>query len=391
MKLRRVLFWTHFAAGLCAGGVILSMAVTGMAISFEPQLTAWSERGMRIVAVPDGEASPAARLPLDTLAAAAAKVFTKGRLSDVTIKSDPAAAIAVSFGKEAGSAYVNPYTGGILGKESRLHAVLHSLEEWHRWLGSRKIGKPITGAASLLFFFLLLSGLWLWFPRRWTWSAFRSATRPDAGLKGKARDWNWHTTVGFWAAPLLLITTLTGAIVSYKWAERLLYAATGNPAPSRPPAEAQAGKSAPAPPPALEPLFAAAQSRMPGWKTITLRLPPKPGGKITATLLEPGLTGAFSRSQMTLDPATAEILKWEPFSGQNTGRKLRAWVVPVHTGRAGGLVGQLLAFLSAAAAALLVWTGFSLAIRRIRKLRGTGAPGPSRNDSLRSVPESVSS
>ena len=129
---------------------------------------------------------------------------------------------------------------------------------------------------------------------------------------------------------------------------------------------------------------------MPGWKSITLRLPPKPGGKITATLLEPGLTGAFSRSQMTLDPATAEILKWEPFSGQNAGRRLRAWVVPVHTGRAGGPAGQLLAFLSAAAAALLVWTGFSLAIRRVRKLRGTGT-GPSRKDKLRSVPESASS
>jgi uncharacterized iron-regulated membrane protein len=355
---------------------------------------------MRIVAVPGVEAAPASRLPLDTLAAAAAKVFPKGRLSDVTVKSDPAAAVAVSFGKEAGSAYVNPYTGEILGKGSRLHAALHSLEEWHRWLGSRKIGKPITGAASLFFFFLLLSGLWLWFPRRWTWSAFRSAARPDAGLKGKARDWNWHTTVGFWAAPLLLVTTLTGAIISYKWAEGLLYAATGNPAPSRPPAEAQAakygkddvaGKPALTPVPALEPLFAAAQSRMPGWKSITLRFPPKPGGKITATLLEPGLTGAFSRSQMTLDPATAEILKWEPFSGQNTGRKLRAWVVPVHTGRAGGPAGQLLAFLSAAAAALLVWTGFSLAIRRIRKLRGTGAPAPSRNDSPRSIPESASS
>lgn len=387
MKLRRVLFWTHFAAGLCAGGVILSMAVSGMAISFEPQLSAWSERGMRIVAVPGGEAARASRLPLDTLTAAAAKAYPKGRLSDVTVESDPAAAVSVSFGKETGSAYVNPYTGEILGKGSRLHSVLHSLEEWHRWLGSRKIGKQITGAASLLFFFLLLSGLWLWFPRRWTRYAFRSAIRPDPRLKGKARDWNRHTTAGFWAAPLLLVTTMTGAVISYNWAEGLLFAATGNPAPARPPAqvqrevqgEIQGKKAALAPRPALEPLFAAAQSRMPEWKSITLRLPRKPGGWITATLLEPGLTGAFQRSRMTLDPATAEIVEWEPFSGQNAGRKIRAWVVPLHTGRAGGPAGQLLAFLSAAVAAWLVWTGFSLAIRRIRKPRGTGASPLSRD------------
>lgn len=75
------------------------------------------------------------------------------------------------------------------------------------------------------------------------------------------------------------------------------------------------------------------------------------------------------RSQLVLDPVAAEVVKWEPFAGQNMGRRLRAWVRPLHTSEAGGFLGQTIAFLASAGGAVLVWTGIALAWRRFRSWR----------------------
>ena len=74
------------------------------------------------------------------------------------------------------------------------------------------------------------------------------------------------------------------------------------------------------------------------------------------------------------DASTGEVVKWEPFVGQNFGRRLRAWVRPLHTGEAGGIVGQGLAGVGSAGATVLVWTGVSLAWRRLRSFRRRRVP-----------------
>jgi uncharacterized iron-regulated membrane protein len=76
-----------------------------------------------------------------------------------------------------------------------------------------------------------------------------------------------------------------------------------------------------------------------------------------------------TRSQLTLDRGTGKVLHWEPFSSYNLGRCLRSWVRFSHTGEAGGVLGETVAALASAGAALLVWTGLSLAVRRLLRAR----------------------
>ncbi|NJM54172.1 MAG: PepSY domain-containing protein [Blastocatellia bacterium] len=61
-------------------------------------------------------------------------------------------------------------------------------------------------------------------------------------MGGKARDFNWHNVIGFWSSLILIILTLTAAVISYQWAGNLLYILTGNEIPQQqqqqnPPAE----------------------------------------------------------------------------------------------------------------------------------------------------------
>ena len=68
--------------------------------------------------------------------------------------------------------------------------------------------------------------------------------------------------------------------------------------------------------------------------------------------------------------ATGEIVRWEAFSGYNSGRQLRAWARFTHTGEAGGWLGQTIAVIASAGASLLVFTGLSLGVRRLFAWKG---------------------
>ena len=355
---RKIIFWTHLCVGITAGLVILNSAVTGTLLAFEPQIVDFAERGVRrVVPPPSGE-----RWGIDALVAKARETEPDRIPNGVTVKSDPAASVAVNFGKETGVRYLNPYTGEVLGKDSWIHGALHEVQDWHRWLWSREIGKVITGAADILFFLLAVSGIYLWWPNK--------VFHFEGKLQGKARDWNWHNVIGFWCAPLILITTITGAAMSYQWANDFLYRAAGSEPPvvqKMPEKPKTAGTL-----PFLDPFLEKAGQQVPGWVSINLRLPQKEGAPVTASIQEPAPWWVMSpRSQLSLDPKTAETVKWEPYSEQSAGRKWRTYAKYLHTGQAGGVAGQFLMCLSAIGITVMVWTGFALAWRRFFKQKQT--------------------
>ncbi len=377
MSLRTLVFWLHLLVGVIAGAVILFMSITGVILAFEPQITEWLERDRRIVTPPPG----ARALSAAAILARAREARPDVRPTAMTFRADPTASAVVSFGREGGALFVDRYRGVVLGGLSPVHDALHEVVEWHRWLGSREIGRPITGAANLGFLGLVVLGLYLWWPRRWTREAVKAITLFRSGLGGRARDFNWHNVIGIWCAPVLLVLTLTGVIMSYQWANDLLYRLTGNePPPAQATAQAtrdgQRPRSAVADPSrptvGLDPLWARAERQVPGWVAINARLPQRPDGPVTFLIQEPVGWHPAPRSQLVLDPFTAEVVRWEPFAGQNLGRRLRAWVRPLHTGEAGGPVGQALALGASAGGVVLVWTGVALGWRRFRRWRRRG-------------------
>jgi uncharacterized iron-regulated membrane protein len=121
---------------------------------------------------------------------------------------------------------------------------------------------------------------------------------------------------------------------------------------------------------------------------MTVQLPQRGSTQVTVMIEEAASRHPYPRSTLTLDAATAAVVKWEPFAGYNLGRTIRAWVRPVHTGEAGGFIGQLIAALASAGGALLVYTGLSLAWRRwwqfVRRRRRAGRPVGNENHAIAS-------
>ncbi len=413
MKLRSVVFWLHLACGVTAGVVILIMSVTGALLTYQRQITAWADmRGYWSEPAPGST-----RLPADELVEKVRSAQPDLRPTTIVLRSDPGAPASLAVGA-ARQVFVNPYSGAVLGEGNGqgVRDFFRGVVEWHRYVAmagdSRATGRAITGASNLMFLFIVLSGLFLWWPRTWTWAAVKSVVWFRGGLAGRARDFNWHNTIGFWSAIPLASIVAGGVVISYPWATALVYRAYGEqpPAPAGglaargggpgggaggPAARnggpgrgsAQAGTEqrradgpasenhtpgAETPGVRLETLVAKAQTQMREWKTISVALPSGNAPRVTLTLDSGDGGQPHKRATLTLDRRTGEVERWEPYSSQSAGRRARTWLRFAHTGEVYGLTGQTVAGVVTAGGAVLVWTGIALALRRFISWRKRG-------------------
>lgn len=370
---RKTIFWLHLISGVLAGIVIFIMCVTGALLSFESNILETVESDMRVVIPPTENAQ---RLSVNEIIAKVIEAKPNVKPTGITLQNDANAAAVVALGRE-GQIFINPYTGAITGEGAKgWRSFFRVTEDLHRWLAvsgdNRFIGKAINDAGNFIFLLLAISGVYIWFPRRLTWKHFKAALTFRWKVKGRARDFNWHTVIGFWSSLVLIILTLTGVVMSYQWANNLVYTLTGNETPQQqqqapPNAQNQQGEQPFALTENAEELLASAENYT-SWKSISMRLPIVKDAAVF-TIDEGKYWNKFGRSTLTLDAKTGEVSKWESYGDQNSGRQLRSWIRFTHTGETGGIVGQLVGFLACVGGAVLVYTGFALALRRFANFR----------------------
>ena len=415
---RKVLFWCHLVTGVFVALVVLIMSVTGVLLTYEKQMLAWADA--RAVQVPT-PAAGAQRLPVDVLMQFVA-LSESGTPTTVSWLAGENAPVRVAFGREK-TVYVDPYTGTVLGPGAqKMRGFFRFVTDWHRWLGqsgdARDRGKAITGAANLGFLFLVLSGLWLWWPRTWTRAAVRNVTMFRSGLRAKARDFNWHNVIGFWSFVPLAIVVASATVISYPWASNLVYRIVGEEPPAPSGGGSGGGSGGPGGTQAraggapgagerggrgeggageqngrsnrgndgagdedllagVDPLVAVAQQKVDGWRTISMTMPKEADAPIVFNIDRGSGGQPQKRASLTLDRATGAEVKWEPFATGSTGRQLRSILRFAHTGEVLGLPGQTIAGLVSLGAVVLVWTGLALSLRRFGAWRGRRTrPGP---------------
>lgn len=411
---RTVLFWMHLVAGLIAGISIGIMCFTGTVLAFEHEIVEWAERDARRVTVPAGDAP---RLSLAELQQRLRTAQPGLRNPAVTLRNDPAAAVAFSAGRDD-PFFADPYTGEIRQPAStKVHDFMHVMVAWHRYLAltgdNRPHGKLINGVCNLAFCFLALSGLWLWMPRTWSWAGVKAVAFLNFKTTGKARDFNWHNAIGLWCAPILIVLTLTAVPISFRWGGDLIVKLAGEePAATPTPAAPAVEVSRPSPdarPLGYDVIAARVQQEFPRWQQISIRsgslqrgprpaaapggvTPPsrepsansaprreRPAGEsarsgngegratpqpLTITIRESGSWPRTANTTLTVNPFTGEVLNQAGYAALPTSRQIRSWTRFLHTGQALGWWGQLIAGLACLGGCFLVYTGFALSWRR---------------------------
>jgi uncharacterized iron-regulated membrane protein len=382
-SLRRFVFWLHLACGLVAGVVIAIMSATGVAIAFEHEMLDWLDRDVARVTAPAG----ARPLPLAELQGFVAMQRPDFKTTAVSVPRDPTAAYTYRAGREE-TLYVNPYTGAAAApKSDAAHHVIEDLIHWHRWLGAKdgatSAARLVTGVCNAAFLGLCVTGLYLWFPRKWSRRALRPLVWFVGAYRGKARDFNWHNVLGLWSAPVLIVLAGTGVVISFGWAHDLVFRAAGE-APPKFRDFRMMAVPAPAVPPvapgtprlSLDAIHARLLREFPTAESIAYTLPSDLHAvrPLDVAVFEPAPFSTAGRVIAHVDPFRGDVLSATRFSERSAGLQARVWVRFLHTGEAFGLAGKIVAALATAASLLLVWTGFALAWRRFFPRRNTPAP-----------------
>jgi len=382
-----VLFWAHLSAGVAAGLLILLMSATGVLLAYEKQLVAAAEQGNRVAVPVDAPLLSVAALADKALAAAP----DAQRLA-LVFNLDPAMPVTVTRGRDT-PLLLHPWTGELLpdAAEGTRH-FLHEVEDLHRWMAgdARSTRASLMHLANLLFVFIVLSGLYLWLPAVWRWRAIKPRVVPVLRYaNGKARDYAWHQSFGIWMLIPLAVIAGTGVVMSYGWANQLLFAAygeqvsqrggpggggpggggpgggAGGGGAQRPAAQAEEpGARA-----TLDQMLITARVQLPDWQRITL--PVKSAADAVDIVAEvPGEGVRLPRRTVTVSAVDASLIKLSPppaqvAAKQTPAQRARNWVRFAHTGEYYGVIGQTVAALASLLACVLMYTGLALAWRRL--------------------------
>lgn len=386
--IRSFFFWTHLTIGLSAGLLILLMSVTGVMLGFERQMIA------RIDGAPRVEASSTPLLPLDSLLARAG--IDRDAVASIVVKRDVTQPVTIRL-RERGATPVllDPYRATVLtaSGDGSGQKFFSALRRWHRWVGVQSTElraqmKLVAGVANLVFLLLVLSGIYLWWPRHWSWARLRATALPQWHHAGKARDFNWHNSLGFWFAIPLALIIASAAFISFRWPGQYLDLALGNEkeriaareALNAPPAATASAGSAETQRDAL-PRFVrdsdvglaayvdAARLSRPQWEQLTITMPDARSDAARIAVAEGNTYRPDLRWTLEVDRASASLVSSTGYADLSPARKIRAWVRFGHTGEVFGLWGQSLATVASAVGVLLVWTGFALVWRRWRSWR----------------------
>jgi len=388
--LRKNLLAIHRWGGLVAGVVLLVIALTGVLMVYEKDIDRAMHPDLWRV---DASTAP---LPLETLRTAAVAAHAKLDLRQVIVRAGEGQPVEFRFEKGR-HAFVDPGTGALLGTVHREGSFFGVVEDLHTSLAAGPVGTWIVTASTVVLGSLLLTGIFLWWPKQWR--LVKGAVALALGRKGRALHFNLHNTLGFWGAIPLFIMCVTGAVMAIKPLGKALESA-GSDRGIREVATLTPDGSAPAS--SIDSIFVAATAAFPDWRELRLHTPrdtqriyfqkaaaardgrammdddepvrdgPEPRLNRSAWRAE-GVAGdaahEHARSKAWFDPRTAALLATDRFADRGLGEQIRGLMRPIHDGSVLGRPTQFLALLGVLMLPILAITGYTLWWLRVRAQR----------------------
>ncbi len=205
----------HFYSGLYVVPFLLMLAITGAVMVL---FTGFQTRlGFTVHVVPQ-----ATTVPVGVQAQAVLAQLPQATLTSyIAPKSaDVASWFLANQGDVVHAVAVNPYTGDVLKVVDKGNTVFAWAERIHGTLLIGDVGDRLIEIAAGLGIVMIVTGLYLWWPRgatRWA-----QVLVPDLRLKGRLWWRSLHASVGFWISALLFMFLLTGLSWTGVWGAQLV-------------------------------------------------------------------------------------------------------------------------------------------------------------------------
>jgi uncharacterized iron-regulated membrane protein len=379
-SIKAALLQAHSIIGLALGLVLTVIGLTGATMSFEDEIVASLNAGIMRV-----EARSTPMLTPDGLIARLQATQDFGKVSAVTMTSDPSRAVRVRFARNEGgsrpsSVYVDPYDARVLGspRAEEFFAIVRKL---HRWLlipgDANGYGRQVTGLVAIGLIVMLISGLVLRWPRRA--GRVKIWLKPNLALRGRGLHRSLHSVAGTWVLVIYLVMTLTGLWYSFDWYKNGAIWLLSRPSivvtTMQPKSPRGTGTGATeAAPLALDRAWSAFLHEQGGrFATAQLTLPAGAGTVVRIRSWSRDASHDGARDEFRIDAVTGRLISSEIYADKSIGERILASVLDIHRGSLFGWPGQLLFMVAAALMPLFMVTGLMLYLSR-RKHRRLSRP-----------------
>ncbi len=372
----RISAWLHLWLGLITGLVMLIVCVTACIWVFHDEITRLTEPETVIAHQDKPVITP------NQVKAIAAARYPDKKAGYVTYQQGTAIYLSLGEGRKGNTVMrLNPYTGQVISVEEHKAGetdFFRFILNGHRflWMPS-EIGRPIVNYSTLIFVIILITGMVMWWPQKWTKATRNQSFKVKWKASFKRVNYDLHNVLGFYSLLVVLAMALTGMVYGIKWYSQGLYWVTsaGQTLPEfkRPQSDSlQAGK-----------LYSPEQAMDLAWGKVLSKHPEaegfyytfadtsKPKAAINITIY-PTVGKYYNNRSYAFDQHTLEQLRGNKvyetsFEEAGFGGKLRRMNYDIHVGSILGLPGKILAFFGALIGASLPVTGLLVWLGRKKK------------------------
>jgi len=235
---------------------------------------------------------------------------------------------------EGGGAYLNQAGVAVDRWDSMWGRPELWLFDLHHYLFLGEAGEYVTGALGLLLIAFAISGVILWWRTR---STFRFRLWPARMTRSAIV--RQHRDIGVIAAPLLLLSAVTGALMIFPTLSAALtapWAGGGSEAPVLP---------TDVPTPSADTdwprIMANAYAAFPEAAPRRLMLPSQPGAPVVLRMKQPFEWTPNGRTYVLFDPASGEVLATQDPATGDTASAIVEKFYPLHAAKVGGFLWKL--------------------------------------------------
>jgi uncharacterized iron-regulated membrane protein len=357
MTFKKAVGKIHLWLGFTSGLLVFIIAVTGCLYAFQAEISDLTEP-FRFV---EHQSKPLLS-PSELKAVAEEKL--PGKHIHAVLYSGPERAAQVIFYNIDPEyyyiVYVNPYTAEVLKVKDMGADFFQIVLDGHFYLWlPETIGQPSVATACLVFLVMIISGIFLWWPRK------KKDSKQRFRMKWNARwrrvNYDLHNVLGFYAFSIALILALTGLVWGFQWFAKGLYATAGgeksleysDPLSHR--TKVYHDKV-----PAIDRVFDIMRQQYPTAKAIEVHIPYADSLAIAANA-NPDLETYWKIDYRYYDQYTLEDISVDHIYGTlseaKAADKLLRMNYDIHTGAIFGLPGKILAFCASLICASLPVTG----------------------------------
>lgn len=207
----RTLWRWHFYAGVFAIPFVIILAITGALYLFKPQLDAIHDAPYRNLVMTGAGSTPEQQV------AAAFTAVPKAQFIAYELPREKTDAVNILLKRESEKVrvYVHPQTLQVLLVEVEAKRFLHIVHDIHGELLLGKVGSVLVELAACWAIVLVLTGVYLWWPRNA--EGIAGVLYPRFSLKGRLFWRDLHSVIGIWVSFFVLFLLISGLPWALVW------------------------------------------------------------------------------------------------------------------------------------------------------------------------------